>query len=134
MFKESIRSLRLWFVVISLIELFIGLVGLGLLSDQEGLVGDLTLSTIPQIASFFWIISGLVDLYFGLMLSNYLNPTRARYVIFWLLSIFGISVLLSVGEIAQDPQALIELVGEGLITWYLVHNIHRLAGLHSKKN
>lgn len=123
MFKETVLSLRLYFVAIAALLLWYEwdlLTGAGMLTDPPVPVAW----GLPDV---YTIIVALGELYIGLMLPSYLSQMKAKYIYWWLWLTFGIGVLLSLNGVVREPWLAIQMFIGGLVTWYIFRNIRRLA-------
>lgn len=123
--RESILSLRLFFIIVGIIVAGSGVV----LAISSLVVLGSSLASIfllAQLASN--IVFGFGYVYFGLSLRKYLNQDKVKALKKFLLVSYGVGVILTFIEFTADGRIdFLTLVLGALITWYLYRSVGRLS-------
>jgi len=122
--KESVNSLRLYFIIVALINAYYGV---SYLYSSQGYI-------IVLIFGFISIGFSITFFYLGILLNKLLiESTKLITTIFFFnIGFIGLVALLEI--LAGLPEGLIRLVGGILITWYLLSNVKRLSLEQQSKN
>ena len=123
--KETVRSMRLYFILSGLASLWLGTVGIAV-DLRAGISLATTVATAIGIAG---IGMALAFLYVGVFLSRLLRDSSHRIVTLLYVSA-GWAVLTSLLSFLNGLQArtVAFLAVTLLILWYLLRNVRRLAG------
>jgi hypothetical protein len=118
--KETVRSLRTYFILGGLATIFSAVSGLRSISQRQ-----IGFETVEHMISVGF---GLAFLYFGFSLPTLLRSSAGHIVTFLYISA-GWSVLASLVGLLQgdSPFELLRVVLVLLILWYLLKNVRRLA-------
>jgi hypothetical protein len=126
--KESSTSLRWFFGVIGGLNLIFTAIGAVALSAL-GLVGLIAGSIVMIVAIAVNVIESLIYIYFAFTLPKFLNPQKAKFVEWFVLATFALTLIMSALTVLVEHGSVnyLGIVISALVTWYLYHNVHKLS-------
>jgi len=121
--KESPRSLRILFGLFGIFGLWTTYY-----SYTSGLVFDLFPPLFGLLSLIVLFVSAVIYLYFAVMVHKYLNPRKAKFLIGFVLTVYGISLINTLVSFGYTGQLDIVSLGiSALAIVYIVYQIRKIA-------
>jgi len=116
--KETIKSLRVYFIIVGIAQIY------NIIKDIGALKSNIILGIIGIISLIF----GLFYFYFGIKLKSLISESPKLIINFLIVQIvFSVLSSLLLFFVSSQPYVLIFLLIGLLVNWYLISNVKRLA-------
>lgn len=130
MFKETVRSFRLYFVFVGLVSLYsTGL--FGFVSGTKSVVAVSFGALAPNVGLSVTLIVGVVFLYFAYTLPTYLRSDKVwvlkSFIIISAVTSITVNVANDISEAGSFGLGVVFLLLELVVLWYIYQNIDRLS-------